>query len=36
MQDFKEVSELGGAPNFGQFVAGGAQLHLGSIGPCLP
>ena len=33
---FKALAESEGAPNFGRFVAGGAQLHLGSVEACFP
>jgi hypothetical protein len=33
---YKDLAEADGLPNFGQFVAGGAQLHLGSPEACAP
>lgn len=33
---FKPLAEASGAPNFGQFVQGGAQTHLGDVQQCLP
>lgn len=33
---YKALAEAGGFSTFGQFVAGGAQIHLGSPGACLP
>lgn len=33
---YKALAESQGAPTFGQFVATGAQLHLGSVEACLP
>lgn len=36
IDQFKALAAAGGSPSFGQFVAGGAQLHAGSLGACLP
>ena len=33
---YKAIAEAGGYSTFGQFVAGGAQLHLGSVEACVP
>jgi hypothetical protein len=33
---YKDLAEEGGFSTFGQFVAGGAQLHLGSPEACAP
>lgn len=33
---YKALAEEGGFSTFGQFVAGGAQVHLGSPEACLP
>jgi hypothetical protein len=33
---YKDLAEADGLPNFGQLVAGGAQLHLGSPEACAP
>jgi len=33
---FKDLAEAEDSPTFGQFVAGGAQLHLESLDACLP
>ncbi|HJV98109.1 MAG TPA: hypothetical protein VJ617_03325 [Arthrobacter sp.] len=33
---YKAVAEAGGYSTFGQFVAGGGQVHLGSVEACVP
>ncbi|BCW53501.1 MULTISPECIES: hypothetical protein [unclassified Arthrobacter] len=33
---FKDLADDEDAPNFGQFVQGGAHLHYGSMEACLP
>ena len=33
---YKAIAEAGGYSTFGQFVAGGAQVHLGSVEACVP
>jgi hypothetical protein len=35
VDDFKALARESGARNFGAFVAGGAQAHLGSPAACL-
>ena len=35
VQDFKDIAASGGVA-FGEFVAGGARLHAGSLESCLP
>jgi hypothetical protein len=36
VDQFKKLADEAGAKNFGQFVAGGAKLHAGSLEACLP
>jgi hypothetical protein len=36
VNEFKALAEALGTPNFGQFVAEGARLHLGTIEECVP
>lgn len=36
VNEFKSLGEALGAPNFGQFVRGGAQEHFGSLEQCIP
>ena len=33
---YKAIAKAGGYSTFGQFVAGGAQVHLGSVEACVP
>ena len=33
---YKAIAEAGGYSTFGGFVAGGAQIHLGSVEACVP
>ncbi|MDR7161053.1 hypothetical protein [Arthrobacter sp. BE255] len=33
---YKAIAEAGGYSTFGQFVAGGAHVHLGSVEACVP
>ena len=33
---YKALAEAGGLSTFGEFVAGGAQVHLGSVEDCVP
>jgi hypothetical protein len=33
---YKAIAEASGYSTFGQFVAGGAQVHLGSVEECVP
>ena len=33
---YKAIARAGGYSTFGQFVAGGAQVHLGSVEACVP
>lgn len=36
VDEFKALAEALGAPNFGQFVRGGAQEHFGNLEECIP
>jgi hypothetical protein len=36
VDDFKSLAEQAGTKNFGEFVAGGAKFHEGSLEACLP
>ena len=33
---YKAIAEAGGYSTFGEFVKGGAQVHLGSVEACVP
>ena len=33
---YKAVAKAGGCATFGEFVAGGAKVHLGSVEDCVP